>query len=239
MQDEVHQAEVFYAGPAGAHTVQLLARTLRTMWPDMSGQRLLALGYGAPYLPLWEETAALAVSARLEEATGRTTLVPAGSRDCVVSERCLPFDDFTFDRILMIHALETSQSVKQLLRGAWRVLRDEGRLLLVVPNRRGIWAFSEGTPFGHGTPFSQRQIRLTLNEAMFHVERSVTALYPPPFPAVQKRRLGEAVERAGRVMLPSLGGVVVVEAVKDMCSGVPLTVPNARLAVGRRILEPG
>ena len=39
-----------------------------------------------------------------------------------------------------------------LLRECWRVLRDDGRLLVVVPNRLGSWALFDHTPFGQGRP---------------------------------------------------------------------------------------
>jgi hypothetical protein len=45
-----------------------------------------------------------------------------------------------------------------LLREVWRVLAPNGRLLAVVPNRRGLWARIDTTPFGHGRPFSRGQV---------------------------------------------------------------------------------
>jgi alpha-ketoglutarate-dependent 2,4-dichlorophenoxyacetate dioxygenase len=43
----------------------------------------------------------------------------------------------------------------------------EGRLLLIVPNRRGIWARLDSTPFGHGRPYSRGQLERLLGDALF------------------------------------------------------------------------
>ena len=57
------------------------------------------------------------------------------------------------------------------LREIWRVLAAGGRVILVVPNRAGIWARTEATPFGHGLEMltveipraqSQDEVRETL-----------------------------------------------------------------------------
>src|SRR5947207_8712583 len=52
----------------------------------------------------------------------------------------LPLGDAAVDRVLLVHALEMSRDAEALLREAWRVLAPGGRLLAVIPNRRGIWA---------------------------------------------------------------------------------------------------
>jgi len=52
----------------------------------------------------------------------------------------LPFADYSIDRVLLVHALETSEEVRPMLKEIWRVLAGGGRLMVVAPNRRGIWA---------------------------------------------------------------------------------------------------
>ena len=51
--------------------------------------------------------------------------------------------------------LEMTNDPGTLLREAWRVLAAGGRLLVVVPNRRGLWARMDTTPFGHGRQAQQ------------------------------------------------------------------------------------
>ncbi len=62
------------------------------------------------------------------------------------------------DRVLMVRALEMSDDPERLLREIWRVLAPSGRLIAVIPNRRGVWTRTDHTPFGHGRPYSRAQI---------------------------------------------------------------------------------
>ncbi len=47
------------------------------------------------------------------------------------------------------------------------MLAPGGRLVIVVPNRRGVWARFEHTPFGTGRPFSRGQLTELLRETNF------------------------------------------------------------------------
>src|SRR6516225_1310180 len=58
----------------------------------------------------------------------------------LVDELELPLTDSAVDRVLLVHALEMARDPIALLREVWRVLAGGGRLLIVVPNRRGVWA---------------------------------------------------------------------------------------------------
>jgi len=78
-----------------------------------------------------------------------------------------------------VHALEMSHDPTALLREIWRVMASGGRLLAVVPNRRGVWARMDTTPFGHGRPYSRAQIMYLLREAWFTPVDWSEALYVP------------------------------------------------------------
>ncbi len=92
----------------------------------------------------------------------------------------LPFSDLSLDRVLVVHGLEHAENARRMLREVWRVLKDDGRLLVVAPNRAGLWAHVEGTPFGQGQPYSRGQIARLLTGSLFRVERRDGALYVPP-----------------------------------------------------------
>ena len=107
----------------------------------------------------------------------------------MAEEDALPFPDLCFDRILLVHGLEMAENARRLLRETWRVLKDDGRLLVVAPNRRGLWAHTEHTPFGHGQPYSPGQVSRLLARHMFHVEHRDSALFTPPWgPFLRRRR---------------------------------------------------
>ena len=50
---------------------------------------------------------------------------------------------------------EIERVSRQMLREVWRVLAPSGRLMAVIPNRRGVWTRTDTTPFGHGRPFTR------------------------------------------------------------------------------------
>ncbi|GBQ35609.1 methyltransferase domain-containing protein [Gluconacetobacter azotocaptans] len=240
MQDDIRAASRFYASRPGENTAHLLRQRLHVFWPDTGADRVLGLGYTLPYLSLWSRPAGgLCVSARLDTHVTRDAPRDIGpaARDCVVAEDRLPFPELHFDRVVLIHALETTDRPDDLLRSVWKVMKDDGRLLLVVPNRAGLWAHSDGTPFGQGAPFSPRQIARRLSRAFLRAERHDGALFLPPVGAAH-RRLAATVEAACHMVLPGLGGVFVVEAVKDVYAGVPTPTP-ALIRAPRRIYEPG
>src|SRR5207237_8730716 len=60
----------------------------------------------------------------------------------------LPFADYSIDRVLVVHAIETSEQAGAMLKEVWRVLAGGGRLLILAPNRRGVCAPPDRTPFG-------------------------------------------------------------------------------------------
>lgn len=245
---ETSEFRSFYAGRRGQIVRRLLGQHLRAAWPDLTGQRVLGLGYTAPYLGLLpegaERTVGLATSrqgcARWPEARP--------SRVARADECCLPLADGSVDRVLMIHALENGGRTRAMLREVWRVLADGGRLLVVVPNRRGLWALSETTPFGQGRPFSMTQLERTLRDALFEPRVTSRALFMPP--ARSRLLLGGALafERFGAAWAPKFGGVLVAEAEKSIYAGaltpdaeatrLPKYLVPGRLAAARAAAEP-
>ena len=118
----------------------------------------------------------------LMPATQGALVWPTGDQvqSVLVEEAMLPLGDASLDRLLAVHCLEATERSGPLLREIWRVLTPEGRLLLVVPNRRGIWARLDTTPFGHGRPYSRGQLERLLNDALFTPLEWTGALYMPP-----------------------------------------------------------
>ena len=232
MAADVHLAADFYAAARGGVAARLLRQRLVELWPDLRGQSVLGVGYAAPYLRLWREQAARCVT--LTPAQLGVARWPAGAPNlsCTAEEDALPFPDLFFDRVLLVHGLEAAENARGLLREIWRVLRDDGVLLVVAPNRRSFWAHVESTPFGHGQPYSSGQIGRLLTASLFRVERRETALYVPPTNIRLMLRGASLLERAGRRMLPRFAGVTITEAVKDLYAAMPASaVPRRRLVL--------
>ncbi len=222
MATDAHAVSEFYATTRGAVAARLLRERMALLWPSLAGQEVLGIGYPAPYLRLWREDAARCIA--LTPAQMGATRWPAGAANlsCTAEEDALPFPDLCFDRVILVHGLEAAENARRLLREVWRVLRDDGMLMVVAPNRRGLWAHLESTPFGQGQPYSPGQIGRLLAASLFRIERRDTALYLPPTKLRVILRGAPLWERSGRLLLPQLAGVTITEAVKDVYAAVPV-----------------
>lgn len=104
----------------------------------------------------------------------------------------------------------------------------------MVPNRRGIWARIENSPFGQGHPYTIGQLTHLLREENFTAERNGAALFVPPTRSRMILRSAVAWESIGERWFTSFGGVVMVEAVKEIYTR-PVAVKKPRT---RRVLLP-
>lgn len=219
----------FYAQPLGIMTRRLLGRAIRARFDNVTGMRVLGLGYPTPYLGVFREEAerCLAVMPAAQGVVRWPSAAPTLAT--LADETVLPFPTSSMDRVVIVHALEMTPNAAEMLREVWRVLAPGGRLLAVVPNRRGVWARLDTTPFGNGRPFSRGQVVSLLREALFTPVGWDEALYAPP----SRWFLNTAVawERIGaRLSLP-FSGVLVVEATKQLYRPVAVRRPS-------RIAEP-
>ncbi len=217
-------AREFYATSRGAMVARLVRERLGALWPSVTGQSVLGLGYAAPYLRLWQEKSQRCIA--LTPAQLGATRWPCSDQpnlSCASHEDALPFPDLCFDRILLVHGLEAADNARRLLREVWRVLKDDGHVVIVAPNRRGLWAYVESTPFGQGQPYSCGQIGHLLAASAFRVERSDAALYLPPLRYRSVLRSARLWENSARRLLPTgIAGVTITEAVKDMYAALPI-----------------
>jgi hypothetical protein len=115
------------------------------------------------------------------------------------------------------------------------VLAPGGRLVLVLPNRRGLWSRAEHTPFGSGRPWSRGQATRLLRETMFTPSGFSDALHFPPFRRPGFLKLAGVWEGMGRRNWPIFAGVIIVEATKLVYRGIPVT---SRHDIRKRVRRP-
>lgn len=234
MRPDVTDLHEFYGTLLGQQMRRALRRRIREIWPNLSGFRLLGLGYAVPYLrPFGEETER--VLAMMPASQG-VMHWPAENPNLavLVDETELPLADYSIDRVLLVHGLETTEEIGPMLREIWRVLAPGGRLLVVVPNRSGLWARFEHTPFGQGRPYSQSQLSRLLRENDFSPLLSASAVFLPPSHRRTLLRMAPAFERFGRRWGNRVAGVIIAEAIKQVYAVTPLTANRRR----RRRLVP-
>jgi SAM-dependent methyltransferase len=216
MHSDVVDLRDFYATSLGQVACRMIRRRVRLIWPDLGGMRLLALGYAVPYLRPFRDEAERVITV-MPALQGVLPWPPEGPNVVALADEGeLPFDDSSIDRVLLVHALESSEEVRPLLKEVWRVLSGSGRLLVVVPNRRGIWARLDRTPFGHGHPYTPSQLSHLLREELFTPVQSATALFIPPARHRMMLRSAPAWERLGERWFTRFAGVAMVEACKQI-----------------------
>ena len=221
MHLDVIDLKAFYASPLGQVVRRLLGARLKSRLGNLKNARVFGLGFATPYLGAIRSDAD--VLGALMPAQQGVIRWPEGNANetVLVEEAELPLRDDSADRILLVHVLEWSGNAGELLRELWRVLAPNGRLLIVVPNRRGLWAQLDTTPFGHGQPYSRSQLAKLLKEAMFSPEDWQYALYMPPFGWRVLLRWPVFFERLGLVLWPAFSGVIIVEASKQVYGALP------------------
>jgi SAM-dependent methyltransferase len=218
----------FYASSLGSVARRIIDRRIRDVWPDVKGQNILGLGYATPFLDSFRGEAARVLAA-MPAPQGVLHWPPdGGGLTTLTDEVELPFPDMSMDRVLLVHALECAEQVRPMMREIWRLLSGGGRLLVVAPNRHGIWTRFERTPFGHGRPYSPAQLSRQLRDTMFTPFQSMTALFVPPTRSRMVLSSAAAWEEIGQRWFATFAGVIMAEAIKQIYAGHAQAQPAAR-----------
>lgn len=236
---EAIRLQTWYTTAQGKVVAEVLGEAL-TRWlaQESSALDTLGLGFCQPYLPRLAEAARSLVGASPAEMGVAPWPGQGRNRIALVRPDALPFADETFDRVVLTHFLEGVVHTSSALRETWRVLRPGGRLLVITPNRGGLWARRDATPFGWGQPFSPTQLRDLLQDSLFVTRQASFALFLPSF--FQRRFLTSARtwEKVGQRWFAPLGGVILCEAEKVVYATTPLTSSADGLRRARKVVLP-
>jgi SAM-dependent methyltransferase len=220
----------FYAAPLGRVARRIIRAHLRTLWPDVTGLSVMGLGFATPYLGAFRAEAGRVIAAMPASQGVLHWPAEGAGLTFLGDESELPLPDLSVDRVVLIHAVECAERLRPMMREVWRVLAGSGRLIVVVPNRRGIWARLDRTPFGYGRPYTPDQIVRLLRDTMFTPIATHGALYVPPSRSRMVLSAAPAWENVGRRWFHAVSGVVTVEASKQIYAATPGTEPARRRA---------
>ena len=183
---------------------------------DVQGKTVVGFGFAVPLLRPYLDPARRVIA--LMPGPQGVMAWPDGQPNvCVLGEETLwPIDTGSVDRLILLHGLETSENPSAVLEQAVRVLEPGGRMLVIVPNRAGLWARRESTPFGFGRPYTLSQLETQLRRHGLEPGRHLAALFSPPSEKRFWRKSAGMWERLGRRVSNSVaGGVFLVEASKS------------------------
>jgi SAM-dependent methyltransferase len=236
---DVLNLQSFYGSPLGGVARRLIGRVLRERWDSSVGLSIAAVGYGAPYLERFRDGARRCLA--LMPAEQGAAIWPEAGRcaAALVDPQMLPLPDGSIDRLLLAHALEAADRPDALLEELWRITAPEGRMIVIVPSRRGVWARTDSTPYGQGLPYSKSQLRDLLHRADFSPVYWGEALHGPPIAQPFMMRSATTIERVGGALGLPFAGVYIVEAIKHVPRRVGVrAVARTRLAPLKPSLAP-
>lgn len=213
--DVIELRRFYYKTRLGMAARRAIGDAIAAHWAEAKGGNLAAFGFAPPFLRPFKDDAQRAIALMPAQMGAFHWPAEAGNITVLADERRWPLATGFVDRLLIVHALENSERPGVVLDEANRVLAPGGRALIVAPNRTGLWARRETTPFGHGRPYSIGQLERLLRQHGLESAGHSAALYAPP---TQRRfwlKAAGAAERLGRQLdAQRFAGVFVLEAEK-------------------------
>ncbi|MDJ0828005.1 MAG: class I SAM-dependent methyltransferase [Rhodobacter sp.] len=231
--DVQHLRDFYYRNALGRAAQKVIRAQVQNFWPEAKGLTMAGFGFAVPLMRPYLGDARRVIG--LMPGPQGVMPWPAGQPNVSVlcEETMWPIETGHVDRLILMHGLETSERPSELLDECYRVLGPGGEALFVLPNRSGLWARNDATPFGYGRPYSLGQLEAQLKRHDFVPEDHVSVLYQPPSTRRFWMKTAPFWEKTGR-SIPAVmaGGVMMVVASKRH--------PPSRKGVGEavRVLNP-
>ncbi len=211
MQIDILELKNFYNSSLGAYVKTNVSHVLQRLEVDLTSTDVLFYGFGIPYLKKEDK-----IIGFMPAAQGIMSWPSDYNRNTLVYENALPLPDTSLETIVVIHGFEFCHFPEAFLQECRRVLKHEGRLILIVPNRRGIWAHRDHTPLGMGQPYTMSQLSRLLKKNSFDTRKKNRILYQLPFTSLWIRLINLLLKKIGSKCMSKFSGLVVIEAVKEV-----------------------
>ena len=213
--DVLQLREFYYRSALGRTAQRLLREQVAEFWPNVGSETVVGFGFAVPLLRPYLNTARRVIGLMPGQQGVMHWPAHLPNHSALCDETRWPLATGTVDRLIVLHGLETSDDMSALLDECWRVLGPGGRALFIVPNRAGLWARRDGTPFGYGRPYTLGQLEQQLTNHHFAPGKHRAGLFMPPSRKrfwLQSAAVAESVGR--KISSHWAGGVLMVEATK-------------------------
>lgn len=216
----------WFSSPLGAYLLARERAWLDEVVPDIFGYHAIQLGL--PTIDLLRES----------RIVHRLTVAPEASPTVSALFSALPFEAQSIDLCVMPHVLEFAENPHEILREVDRVMRPEGRILIIGFNPwslfgvKKLWA-SRKTPW-NGQFVSLVRMKDWLQLLGFEPASGRLTCYIPPCETLAWQQRWMMAEGLGERWWSVAGGVYMLEAIKRV-HGMHLITPAwSRQASGER-----
>ncbi|EHD14320.1 hypothetical protein CIN_02520 [Commensalibacter intestini A911] len=203
-----------------------LQHKLAQIWPDLYGLSFLSTGQTLPLIPrnIWYPHDHIHGIFNITENNYLKYLTGYNPQICCFSIVSFPFQDCSIDRILYIHDKTiTKEQFDLFLRSCWKTLSDDGKIILLLPNKLGWWSVIENISLRYRNTFFIQKLNIVLKQQMFRISHYEKVLYfPPRIMNIASLRTNRILEFIGLFFVPFGGGYHLIEIEKNLYA--PITV---------------
>jgi radical SAM protein with 4Fe4S-binding SPASM domain len=132
----------------------------------------------------------------------------------------LPFPDASFDVVLCMNVLEFSASPRKAVSEMFRVLKNDGHLIVGVLNKKSLWGFTQRLKktFAKGAYYEARFFSPKELEELLRLKHNglnlSTTIFFPPINHKGLLNASKFFEKVGQKILPRSGALIIAKARK-------------------------
>lgn len=207
--------DFYYTTSLGRAAQKAMRDKLNHFWPSAKGLSVAGFGFAAPLLRPYLADGERIIALMPAQQGVMHWPAEAPNHSTLVQETNWPLPSNSLDRLVMLHGIETSARPAAVMEEAARVLKVGAKIVAILPNRSGLWARRDGTPFALGRPYSLGQAEALLSDHGFQVGTHAAALFFPPRDTGAWLRWAMVMENVGQKLSRyHAGGVLLVEATR-------------------------
>ncbi|CAO5681973.1 MAG: hypothetical protein HEEMFOPI_00660 [Holosporales bacterium] len=186
--------------------------------PSLKDKTILGMGYAVPYLDEGLFLNNTVLSFMSDSFGGHPWPNTPISKVALIHDWLIPLKNHSVDYIVMVHSVEFTAHIQSYFQEVWRILKKDGKILIILPSRLSFWSVMENTPFGFGHPYTMTQGLHLLEKNGFVETKQKRLLYNLPIQSSLIRSFFKPIEWLGPYLFKKLAGVNIIFAEKKTFS---------------------